>query len=68
MGADSMSRVVKRLRSALILPMHRTGPPLEQFLNMFGGSFRIAYATDPVIRVSMRNLPRQPQILVPKGM
>jgi L-ascorbate metabolism protein UlaG (beta-lactamase superfamily) len=68
MGADSMSRVVKRLRSALILPMHRTGPPLEQFLTMFGGSFRIAYATDPVIRVSMRNLPRQPQILVPKGM
>jgi len=48
--------------------MHRTGPPLEQFLTMFGESFRIAYATDPVIRVSMRNLPRQPQILVPKGM
>ncbi|NTB96129.1 MBL fold metallo-hydrolase [Agrobacterium tumefaciens] len=68
MGADSMSRVVKRLRSALILPMHRTGPPLEQFLTMFGESFRIAYAADPVIRVSMRNLPRQPQILVPKGM
>ena len=68
MGADSMSRVVKRLRSALILPMHRTGPPLEQFLTMFGESFRIAHATDPVIRVSMRNLPRQPQILVPKGM
>lgn len=68
MGADSMSRVVKRLRSALILPMHRTGPPLEQFLTMFGESFKIAYAADPVIRVSMRNLPRQPQILVPKGM
>lgn len=44
MGADSMSRVVKRLRSALILPMHRTGPPLEQFLTMFGESFQIAYA------------------------
>lgn len=68
MGADSMSRVVKRLRSALILPMHRTGPPLEQFLTMFGGSFRIAYASEDVISVSMRNLPRQPQILVPKGM
>jgi L-ascorbate metabolism protein UlaG (beta-lactamase superfamily) len=68
MGADSMSRVVKRLRSALILPMHRTGPPLEQFLTMFGGSFQIAYAKDAIIRVSMRNLPRQPQILVPKGM
>jgi L-ascorbate metabolism protein UlaG (beta-lactamase superfamily) len=68
MGADSMSRVVKRLRSALILPMHRTGAPLQQFLTMFGGSFKIAYASDPVITVSMRNLPKQPQILVPQGM
>jgi L-ascorbate metabolism protein UlaG (beta-lactamase superfamily) len=68
MGADSMSRVVKRLRSALILPMHRTGPPLERFLTMFGGSFEVAYASDKVITVSMRNLPRQPKILVPQGM
>ena len=31
MGADSMSRVVQRLRSSLILPMHRFGPPLDNF-------------------------------------
>ncbi|MCS4240751.1 L-ascorbate metabolism protein UlaG (beta-lactamase superfamily) [Rhizobium sp. BIGb0125] len=68
MGADSMSRVVKRLRSALILPMHRTGPPLEQFVSMFSASFDIAYATDPVITVSMRSLPKKPTILVPQGM
>lgn len=67
MGAESMSRIVKRLRSALILPMHQPSA-LEQFLFTFGAQFKIAYASDPVIRVSMRNLPRQPQILVPQGM
>jgi len=67
MGADSMSRIVKRLRSALILPMHQPSA-LEQFLVTFGAQFKIAYASDPVIRVSMRNLPRQPEILVPQGM
>ncbi len=67
MGTDSMSRIVKRLRSALILPMHQPSA-LEQFLVTFGAQFKIAYASDPVIRVSMRNLPSQPQILVPQGM
>jgi uncharacterized membrane protein len=41
---------------------------LEQFLVTFGAQFKIAYASDPVIHVSMRSLPRQPQILVPQGM
>lgn len=67
MGSDSMSRIVKRLRSALILPMHQPSA-LEQFLVTFGAQFKIAYASSPVISVSMRNLPRQPQILVPQGM
>ena len=67
MGSDSMSRIVKRLRSALILPMHQPSA-LEQFLATFGAQFKIAYASDSVIRVSMRSLPRQPQILVPQGM
>nr|WP_234810926.1 MBL fold metallo-hydrolase [Xaviernesmea oryzae] len=68
MGADSMSRVVQRLRSSLILPMHRWGPPLDNFLAMFDGRFDIAYAREPVIRVSMRSLPKKPTILVPQGL
>lgn len=68
MGADSMSRVVQRLRSSLILPMHRGGPPLERFLAMFDGRFEIAYAQEPVITVTMRNLPKKPRILVPLGL
>jgi L-ascorbate metabolism protein UlaG (beta-lactamase superfamily) len=68
MGADSMSRVVQRLRSSLILPMHRFGPPLETFLGMFDGKFDIAYAKEETLRVSMRTLPKKPTILVPQGL
>lgn len=68
MGADSMSRVVQRLRSSLILPMHRGGAPLEGFLAMFDQKYDIAYASSPEIVVSLRNLPRKPQILVPQGL
>jgi L-ascorbate metabolism protein UlaG (beta-lactamase superfamily) len=68
MGADSMSRVVQRLRSSLILPMHRFGPPLDTFLGMFDGEFDIAYAKEGTITVSMRSLPKKPTILVPQGL
>jgi L-ascorbate metabolism protein UlaG (beta-lactamase superfamily) len=68
MGADSMSRVVQRLRSSLILPMHRFGPPLDTFLGMFDGKFDIAYAKEETLRISMRTLPRKPTIMVPQGL
>ncbi|MDO1582042.1 MBL fold metallo-hydrolase [Rhizobium oryzicola] len=69
MGADSMSRVVQRLRASLILPMHRFGPPLERFLGMFDGSkFSVSYAEQPVITVSLRSLPKKPLILIPQGL
>jgi L-ascorbate metabolism protein UlaG (beta-lactamase superfamily) len=68
MGADSMSRVVQRLRSSLILPMHRYGPPLDRFLAMFDGKFDIAYAKERTIKVSIRTLPKRPTILIPQGL
>ncbi|MGF9692118.1 MBL fold metallo-hydrolase [Rhizobium sp. 0TCS1.26] len=68
MGADSMSRVVQRLRSSLILPMHRGGSSLDRFLSMFDGRYDIATARDRVLTVSMRSLPRKPTILVPQGL
>ncbi|MCX8996782.1 MBL fold metallo-hydrolase [Rhizobiaceae bacterium BDR2-2] len=68
MGADSMSRVVKRLRSSLILPMHRTGSPRDRFIEMFDGQFDVAFAPSERITVSMRSLPKKPLIYVLKGM
>ncbi|HUH50033.1 MAG TPA: MBL fold metallo-hydrolase, partial [Mycoplana sp.] len=67
MGAESMSRVVERLRSALILPMHRRGPPIAQFLSMFDEDFDVFFPDMATIAVSTRSLPRRPTILVLKG-
>jgi L-ascorbate metabolism protein UlaG (beta-lactamase superfamily) len=67
MGADSMSRVIKRLRSSLILPMHQRAP-LQGFLSMFGKDFDVTYAPSDSITVSMRTLPKKPLIYVPKDM
>ncbi len=67
MGAESMSRVVTRLRSALILPMHRRGPPIDRFLSMFGAGFDHRFGDSDRITVSLRNLPEKPLIYILKG-
>ncbi|HTO33704.1 MAG TPA: MBL fold metallo-hydrolase [Pararhizobium sp.] len=67
MGAESMSRVVTRLRSSLILPMHRRGPPVTNFLQMFGEGFDKSFATADNVRVSLRSLPRKPLIYILQG-
>ncbi|WP_431320329.1 MBL fold metallo-hydrolase [Rhizobium sp. YTU87027] len=67
MGSDSMSRVIKRLRASLILPMHQPRP-LQSFLSMFGPDFDISYAPTNTISVSLRTLPKKPLIYVAKAM
>lgn len=67
MGAESMSKVVSRLRSSLILPMHRRGPVVDSFVKMFGPGFDAQYATSPSMTVSLRSLPRKPLIYILQG-
>lgn len=67
MGAQSMSRVVKQLRSALILPMHRRGPPIDSFLAMFDGDFDRRFSGSASVSVALGSLPRRPLILVLDG-
>jgi L-ascorbate metabolism protein UlaG (beta-lactamase superfamily) len=67
LGADSMSRVVQCLRSSLILPMHRRGPPISQFLSMFGKDFDAVTDEDATITVSIRSLPKRPTIHILSG-
>jgi L-ascorbate metabolism protein UlaG (beta-lactamase superfamily) len=67
LGADSMSRIVKRLRSAVVLPMHRRGAPVESFLSMFDGGFDTQISENRGFTVSMRTLPKKPLILVLQG-
>lgn len=68
MGASSMVRVVERLRSAIILPMHRPGPQVARFLDLFGPGFDRRFADSPSITVSLNSLPSKPQIVVLQGM
>ena len=67
MGAEGMSRVATRLRSALILPMHRRGPPVTNFLAMFGDGFDRSFANEASVTVSLRSLPKKPLIYILKG-
>jgi L-ascorbate metabolism protein UlaG (beta-lactamase superfamily) len=68
MGAASMSKVVQRLRSSLILPMHRPGPSVANFLAMFGAEFDIKLAPSNIVDISVDTLPKKPEILIVKGM
>jgi L-ascorbate metabolism protein UlaG (beta-lactamase superfamily) len=68
MGVASMSRVVSRLRSSLILPMHRPGPSLVNFLAMMGPEFEVSMGTSDTVEVSLNTLPKKPLILVVPGM
>jgi L-ascorbate metabolism protein UlaG (beta-lactamase superfamily) len=68
MGKESMSRVVQRLRSRVILPMHRRGPVVSDFLAMFGSDYEQIVVPDATIDVSLRSLPKKPIIYVLKGL
>lgn len=52
MGAESMTQVVSRLRSSVILPMHQPSG-LDSFLAMISGRFSVRYAGDATITVSV---------------
>ena len=68
MGKESMSKVVQRLRSSVILPMHRRGPVVEGFLAMFGPEYEQVVSPEATINVSLRSLPKKPTIYVLKGL
>jgi L-ascorbate metabolism protein UlaG (beta-lactamase superfamily) len=67
MGKQSMSKVVQRLRSSVILPMHRRGPVIDDFLGMFGPDYDVFRSPEDTIQVSVRSLPKKPTIYVLKG-
>ncbi|MGB3408494.1 MAG: MBL fold metallo-hydrolase [Jannaschia sp.] len=61
----SMIRVLTRLRSSLVLPMHWFGEfTLQQFLSGMEGDFAVERRDESFIEVSLRTLPRQPTIVV----
>lgn len=67
MGAQSMSKTIERLRSSLVLPMHRRGPIIDSFLGMFDDTFDKQISPHKGVTVSIRTLPKKPLILVLEG-
>lgn len=64
---DGMSEIVDRLQSSIILPMHRTGPLAQRFIQVMGPNYPVDYVSDRSFTVSSRSLPRRPTIVVVQG-
>ncbi|GGG82262.1 Zn-dependent hydrolase [Salipiger pallidus] len=65
MALDAMVRVVERLRSSIILPMHWfSGHSLERFLADVSDPFAVQRLDGPELTVSLRDLPSRPTVMV----
>ncbi|WP_136660902.1 MBL fold metallo-hydrolase [Nitratireductor sp. XY-223] len=66
-GHEKMSEIVKRLRASVILPMHRRGTSINAFLDLFGSDFAHEFRSEDTLTVTLRNLPKQPTIIILNG-
>lgn len=61
----TMTRVIKRLRSSIVIPMHWFSDyGLRLFLEGMEGTFQVVQVDGPAITVSLDRLPSQPTIMV----
>ena len=65
MAVADMAKVVRRLRSSVVIPMHWfSGASLDVFLAEMAGSFEVVETGGPDIELSRFTLPGRPTILV----
>jgi Beta-lactamase superfamily domain len=65
MRVADMAKVVRRLRSSVVLPMHWfSGASLELFLADMAAEFEVVRLDQPDIELSRDNLPSRPTIMV----
>jgi L-ascorbate metabolism protein UlaG (beta-lactamase superfamily) len=67
MSLDGMADLTKRLRSSIVLPMHRLGTPLRDFVQRAGAQFEVDMKPGPSFSVSLDTLPKTPTIVVLEG-
>lgn len=67
MSLAGMSEITARLRSSLVLPMHRFATPISTFAAMIGETFAVDYAEGNSFTVSLRTLPSRPTVLILEG-
>jgi L-ascorbate metabolism protein UlaG (beta-lactamase superfamily) len=67
MTIDGMAEIVKRLRSSIVLPMHRLGTPLRDFIDRVKGQFEVELKGNRSFSVSLETLPKAPTVIILDG-
>ena len=67
MSLTGMAEIVRRLRSSVVLPMHRFGTPLAQLLGQLRGQFAIDQRVEQTLTISAGTLPKTPTVIVLDG-
>lgn len=67
MSIDRMSETTRRLRSSIVLPMHRFGTTIEEFVAGMKGQFETDIRGERSLSVSLKTLPKQPTVIILKG-
>ncbi len=65
MDVHAMVKVLERLRTRLVLPMHYFGQAtLDRFLSAMAPTYEIRYPTEDTLRLTLRDLPEKPTVMV----
>jgi len=67
MSLDGISEITKRLRSSVVLPMHRFATPLDEFMQRIGQQFDIDRRNERSFRISRDSLPSSPTVIILDG-
>ncbi|MFO1112211.1 MAG: MBL fold metallo-hydrolase [Bradyrhizobium sp.] len=67
MSLDGISEITKRLRSSVVLPMHRFSTPLDEFMQKIGQQFEIDRRGERSLKISRDTLPKTPTVIILDG-
>jgi L-ascorbate metabolism protein UlaG (beta-lactamase superfamily) len=67
MSLDGVSEITRRLRSSVVLPMHRFATPLDEFMRLIGQQFTIDQRTERTLKISRETLPGSPTVIILDG-
>src|SRR5882724_4717594 len=67
MSLDGVSDITRRLRSSVVLPMHRFATPLEEFMRLIGQQFEIDQRSERTLKISRETLPSTPTVIILEG-
>ena len=67
MSLDGVSEITKRLRSSVVLPMHRFATPLDEFMQRIGQQFEIDRRGERSLKISRDTLPGTPTVIILDG-